>query len=190
MTAIRRLSKDQIQKVILSAIGFVFLLYVYFTFFLGPLSRSRATMEQTMVALQNKLGSSKTEMRRTASLEHEAGAATARYAALQALAPDGAPLAWFPPRIKTFFANEGIDKAAAQLGSSDNPKEPELSGWSRYTWMISLPEADYAALGKAVANLENSEPLLAIDRLTIRTQIEQPQFQQVEIVATNTIQKR
>lgn len=190
MTAIRKLSKDQIQKVILSAIGFVFLLYVYFTFFLGPLSRSRAAMEQTMVALQNKLGSSKTEMRRTASLEHEAGAATTRYAALQALAPDGAPLAWFPPRIKTFFANEGIDKAAAQLATSDIPKEPELSGWSKYTWMISLPEADYAALGKAVANLENSEPLLAIDRLTIRTQIEQPQFQQVEIVATNTIQKR
>jgi hypothetical protein len=56
--------------------------------------------------------------------------------------------------------------------------------------MISLPEADYATLGKAVAHLENSEPLLAIDRLTIRTQIEQPQFQQVEIVASNTIQKR
>jgi hypothetical protein len=139
MTAIRKLSKDQIQKVALSAIGFVFLLYVYFSFFLGPLTRSRATMEQTMVDLQNKLGNSKTEMRRTASLEHEAGTATARYAALQALTPDGAPIAWFPPRIKTFFANEGIDKAVAQLGNSDNPKQPELSGWSKYTWLISLP---------------------------------------------------
>ena len=190
MSALRKLSKDQIQKLALSALGFVFLLYVYFSFFLGPLTRSRATTEQTMADLQDKLGSSKTDLRKTASLEREAGTATARYAALQALTPDGAAIAWFPPRIKTFFANEGIDKAAAQLGNSDNPKEPGLSGWSKYTWLISLPEADYAALGKAVADLENTEPLLAIDRLTIRTQTEQPQFQQVEIVATNTIQKR
>ena len=36
-----RLSKDQIKKLALSAMGFVFLLYVYFTFFLGPLQKIR-----------------------------------------------------------------------------------------------------------------------------------------------------
>ena len=36
-----KLSKDQIKKLSLSAMGFVFLLYVYFTFFLGPLHKIR-----------------------------------------------------------------------------------------------------------------------------------------------------
>jgi len=39
-----RLSKDQIQKVALTGVGFVILLYVYFSFFLGPLNRSRNSM--------------------------------------------------------------------------------------------------------------------------------------------------
>ncbi len=190
MKRMGKLSKDQIQKVALSAIGFVILLYVYFSFFLGPLTRSRATMEKTMADLQSKIHDSKNDLRKTANLEHEAGTATTRYAALQALTPDGAPIAWFPPKIKTFFASDQIDKAVAHLGNTDDPKDPALSGWSNYTWLISLPEADYSALGKAIADLENSEPLLSIDRLTIRAQPEQPQFQQVEIVATNIIKKK
>jgi hypothetical protein len=36
-----KFSSDQIKKLALSAMGFVVLLYVYFTFFLGPLQKSR-----------------------------------------------------------------------------------------------------------------------------------------------------
>ena len=49
-----KLSKDQIQKLALSAIGFIVLLYVYFSFFLGPLNRSRDTMLATITDLQGK----------------------------------------------------------------------------------------------------------------------------------------
>ncbi|MEY2600707.1 MAG: hypothetical protein QOJ36_26, partial [Verrucomicrobiota bacterium] len=42
-----KFSKDQIKKLALSAMGFVFLLYVYFSFFLGPLQKIRsATLTQ------------------------------------------------------------------------------------------------------------------------------------------------
>jgi hypothetical protein len=190
MKALVKLSKDQIQKVFLSLIGFCLLVFVYFTFFLGPLTRSRTVMEQRMADLQGKLGSSKTELRRVTSLERTAGAATSRYKVMQGYTPDGAPIAWFPPRIKSFFADERIDKAAAHLGSNVDPKEPELSGWSKYSWLISLPEADYAALGKAIADLENSEPLLWIERLTIHAQPEQLQYQQVDLVADHIIKKK
>ena len=37
-----KLTKDQIQKISLSILGFIALIYCYFTFFLGPLDRSRA----------------------------------------------------------------------------------------------------------------------------------------------------
>src|ERR1700719_2422494 len=123
-----KLTKDQVQKLSLSAMGLVFLLYVYFTFFLGPLNRSRAAMLVTIQDLQSKLDASKDKMKKAVSLEQQAKTATSRFATLRALNPEGAPIAWFPPRVKTFFANQQIDKAVALLTNSTAFKEAELSG--------------------------------------------------------------
>ena len=160
-----KFSKDQIQKLVLSTMGLIALTYVYFTFFLGPLNKSREGMEATLADLQAKIGSSKSEMTRASNLEGQAGSATSRYAALQEMAPDGAPIAWFPPRIKAFFANQQIDKAIARLGGSTPRKEPELAEWSTFSWLIDIPQADFHTLGRALAELENSEPL-ALDQQT------------------------
>ena len=43
-----KLNKDQIQKIVLSTLGFIGLIYCYFNFFLGPLNRSRETMSKTI----------------------------------------------------------------------------------------------------------------------------------------------
>jgi hypothetical protein len=185
-----KLTKDQVQKLAFSAIGFVFLLYVYFTFFLGPLNRSRAAMLVTIRDLQNKLNASKDEMNKAVSLERQAITATSRFAALKALSPEGAPIAWFPPRLKTFFAQQQIDKAVARLENSTAFKEAELSGWTKYNWLIDLPQADFASVGTAIAELENTEPLLSITRLHIQALASQPQFQHVELAAASIIEKR
>ncbi len=183
-------NKDQIKKVSLSAMGFVFLLYVYFTFFLGPLNRSRDGMLAKMKDKQGNLDSSKAEMSKASTLETQAKTATIRFAALKALNSEGAPIAWFPPRIKIFFANNQIDKALARLENSSVLKEPELAGWMKYNWMIDIPQADYATLGKAIADLENAEPLLAVTKITIHAQPDQAQYQAVSLVASNFIQKK
>jgi len=185
-----KLTQDQIKKVAFSVIGFVVLVYVYFTFFLGPLNKSRQRMLASMHDKQDKLERSKGDLSKMAKLEIEAKSATSHFAAFKALNPGGAPIAWFPPRIKTFFANEQIDKAVARLGNSISPKEPELADWMKYSWLISLPEADYATLGKAIADLENTEPLLVIEKITIHARPDQPGIQQVEIAVTNVIQKK
>ena len=182
--------KEQIKKISLSAMGFVVLVYVYFSFFLGPLNRSRDTMLKAIKDKQTKLDSSKDEMSKATTLEHQAKAATTRFAALKALNAEGAPIAWFPPRIKVFFANEQIDKAVARLENSSVFKEPELASWMKYNWMIEIPQADYSAVGKAIADLENAEPLLSIAKITIRAQADQGEFQTVSFVATNFIQKK
>jgi len=182
--------KDQIQKIALSTVGFVFLLYVYFNFFLGPLNRSRNTMLTAMKEKQSKLDSSKSEMSKAASLEQQAKTATTRFAAFKALNPEGAPIAWFPPRIKVFFANEQVDKAVARLEGSFGFKQAELADWLRYNWVINIPQADYARLGKAIADLENTEPLLSVAKISIHSLQDQPQFQQVDLVASNIIQKK
>src|SRR2546423_12827596 len=125
-----KLSKDQIKKLSLSAMGFVVLLYVYFTFFLGPLQKIRDTTLGQIADRQKKIDSSKSEVAKAATLERQAKDSMARFAALKALTPDGAPIAWFPPRMKTFFASERIDRAVARLESTSTFKQNELATWT------------------------------------------------------------
>ncbi len=183
----KKLSKDQIQKIILSALGFIALIYCYFTFFLGPLNKSRASMTQSTADLQAKTASSKSEMKKTANLELQAKEATSRYEALKATTAAGAPIAWFPPKMRNFFAARGIDKTGVRLEASGAYKQPELSDWIHDTWAIELPLSDYETFGKAMAELENSEPLLAVQRIVIRTVPEEPQFQQVMLTAQTAL---
>jgi hypothetical protein len=185
-----KLSKDHLKKLMLSSMGFVGLVYVYFSFFLGPLNSSRDASLAQINELQDKVANSKNEMTKTAKLEKQAEAATSRFAALKALSPEGAPIAWFPPRVKAFFASQQIDKATARLESSAGYKETDLANWMRYNWIIELPQADFSTLGKAVAALENSEPLLSITRINIRALPDDPQSQQVMLTASTAMVKR
>lgn len=185
-----KLSKDQIKKLALSGMGFVFLLYVYFTFFLGPLHKIRDAALAEIDQTQKKIDGSKSEMAKAANLERQAKESTARFAALKAMIPDGAPIAWFPPRMKTLFANQRIDKAVARLESNTNFKQGELTNWTKYNWLIELPQADFAALGRSIADLENKEPLLSITKLSIHAVPTEAQFQQIGIAATTVIEKR
>jgi hypothetical protein len=185
-----KLSKDQFQKLFLSAVGFFVLVYVYFSFFLGPLNSSRDSTLAQIEDFQGKVGNSKNELTKTAKLEKQAETATRRFAALKALSPEGAPIAWFPPRIKTFFANQEIDKASARLESNSAYKEADLANWTRYGWLIELPQTDFSTLGRAVAALENGEPLLSITHINIKALSEDPQFQQVTLTASTAMVKR
>ncbi len=185
-----KLSKDEIQKMVLSALGFVGLLYVYFSFFLGPLSKSRTASEARIADLQTKITSSRTELLKTSNLEQQATEATSRFEAFKALSPEGAPIAWFPPRMKLFFTNQQIEKSTARLEGNGAFKQPELADWQRYTWQIELPQTDFATAGKAIAQLENSEPLLNVSRISIKADANDPQFQQVNLTAATTVLKR
>jgi hypothetical protein len=163
------LNKEQTKKLVLGVFCLIGLLYVYFTFFIGPLHRSEESTKAKIEELQGKTASSKGDIAKAAKLEENARAATDHYGALRALSPEGAPIAWFPPRIKTFFAEQHIDKATARLDSTTACKEKELAAWSRSTWSIDLPQADFITLGKAIAKLENLEPFLSIKKLNIRS---------------------
>jgi hypothetical protein len=58
------------------------------------------------------------------------------------------------------------------------------------SWMLDLPQTDFTTLGRAVAELENTEPLLSIHHLNIHSVPDDPQFQQVSLSATTAILKR
>jgi hypothetical protein len=186
----KKLNKDQIQKICLSVLGFIALIYVYLHFFLGPLNKSRAAMTKNIADVQAKTISSKAEMKKTANLEIQAKEATGRYEALKATTADGAPIAWFPPKMRTFFGTQGIDKVTARLESSADFKQPELSDWIKDMWAIELPQSEYGTLGEAFANLENTEPLLAIQHLVIHAVPDEPQYQQVSFLAQTALFKK
>lgn len=186
----QKFSKDQIQKICLSVIGFFALLYVYFNFFLAPLTKSRTGMQHQIEELRAKIDASQTEIPKAANLEHQAASATQRYAALQALTPEGAPIAWFPPRMKVFFANQQIEKSSVKLDSSSVFAQKELADWTHYLWQLDLPQTDFATAGKAIAQLENTEPLMSVRRISMRASTENPEFQQVSLTADSAILKR
>jgi hypothetical protein len=183
-------NKEQVKKMLLGGLGLIALLYVYFSFFLGPLNNSRNTVQAKINDLQTKISTSKTEISRAAKLEDTAHAATVRYDALRALSPDGAPIAWFPPRVKTFFASQQIDKGATRLETNSPFKEKELADWSRYLWIIDLPQADFENLGNALAQLENTNPLLSIKKLRIHAAADDPEMQKVVLTAATIIYKK
>ena len=185
-----KLSKDQIQKLGLSSVGFIVLLYVYFSFFLGPLNKGRETAERTTKDLRSKLASSKAETAKAASLEKQAAAASARFAAMKELSPEGAPIAWFPPRMKLFFADHNIEKAAVRADSHSPYKETEMAEWSKYVWQIDLPQTDFVTVGRALADLENTQPLLSMPRISIKAVADNPQFQQASLTAHTAILNR
>ncbi len=60
----------------------------------------------------------------------------------------------------------------------------------KYSWIIDLPQADYGTLGRAIAELENTAPLLSITKLSIHTLPEQPQFQRVDLAAVSILEKK
>src|SRR5205823_10647182 len=94
----------------LGGFGLIGLLYVYFTFFLGPLNNSRNSIQRNINELEQKIATSKAEISKATKLEESAHTATVRYDALRALSPDGALIAWFPPRLKTLFGGQQVDK--------------------------------------------------------------------------------
>ena len=185
-----KLNKDQIQKIALSIVGFIALVYVYLNFFLAPLAKSRVNMQKTIADLNAKIEASKTQIPKASNLEKQASSATARYAAFQALSPEGAPIAWFPPRMKLFFANQQIDKATVKLEGSSAFTQKELANWTRHSWQIDLPQTEFVTAGKAIAQLENTEPLLNITRFSMRAGTDNPQHQQVSLTASTAILKR
>jgi hypothetical protein len=180
-------NKEQSKKLLLGALGLIALLYVYFSFFLGPLNKSRDAVRAKVDDLQTKISTSKTEISKAAKLEETAHSANVRYDALRALCPDGAPIAWFPPRMKTFLTTHQIDKGTTRLETTNAFKEKELSGWSRYLWIVDLPQTDFETLGNAIAQLENTNPLLSIKKLRIYAPAEDPEMQKAVFTASTII---
>jgi hypothetical protein len=176
-----RLSKDEIKKCILSLLGLIVLLYCYSAFLLRPLNQARARMITAMADREKNLAEGKKTLQEAAHLEETAGNSVERSTTLDDLTPAGAPVAWFPPLMKSFFAADQIEIGHVRLLDTTALKQSELATYSKMDWIIDIPHADFLLLGLSIARLENERVLFSITGIQIHAVQDRPEFQSVTL---------
>ncbi len=182
-----KLGKEEIQKIVLGAMLLIGVIYAYFTFLLGPLIDGQAASRKSIGSLNPEIAQAKAQIAKTKELEKSAPAAQLKNRQIEAMIPEGAPVAWFPTRMADFFKKQGFDKAFTRM-SSEVP-DKDLPGFRRLTWSVDLPKVEFMNFASAVASLENEEPLLEISNLQIDASREEVETQHALLTVNNLIKQ-
>lgn len=182
-----KLGKEEVQKIGLSAVMLVALLYCYFSMLLGPLSTQEAAANATIADLKKKIDPAEASVKEAEALEKKSPDAVATLDQVRSLIPDGAPVAWFPERINNFFKRQGIDKTAAHVGSELGDKD--LTGFKKLGWSIDVPAVEVVPLAIAIAALENEQQMIEVTSIQIDTLKDDVQFQRAVIVLSTIVKQ-
>jgi len=174
-----KFNKDEIQKIVLLALVLVGFLYVYFDIMIGGITADEAKKSGVIAELTPKIADARKQIKRTADLEEQAASVSETLEEIKGMIPEGAPIAWFPPKIADYFKRQGIEKVTTSLNGELG--DPELEGFRKLTWTIAVPKVDYNKLGIAIAGLENEIPLLEIIKVQIAPNNEDPVSQTVAL---------
>jgi type II secretory pathway component PulM len=182
-----KLGKDEIQKMILGALLALGIVYGYFTLLLWPLQARQVATQKSIEALQPEISKAKAEVIKVKAVEEVAPKARATVAQVDAMIPEGSPVAWFPPRLADFFKWRGVDRATTRMNSES--AEKELPGFRRLSWGVDLPKVEFIAFAAALAQLENEEPLLEITSIQIEAGQEEITAQRAMLTVSNLVKQ-
>lgn len=182
-----KLSKDQIQKIALGGMLFVGVTYSYFEFLLGPLSAGREQAKREGAELTPKIAAAHAQIEKTKGIEAKAPEFQLLIDQVNAMIPQGSPIAWVPTELSELFKREGIAKSTARM--SGEPAEKELTGFGKYAWAVELPSVEFITFAKALAVLENEQPLMEIQNMEIDAGRSDVQFQHVSINLHNIVRQ-
>jgi hypothetical protein len=182
-----KLGKEEIQKLALGLLLFFGLIYSYFDLLLGPLSKKQDAIRQSTAALGPEITKAKAQIAKTRQLEANAEAVQLTVRQVDAMIPEGSPVAWFPPRMAEFFKKQGIDKTLTRMNGEVPDKE--LPGFRKLAWGIDLPKVDFVPFAEAIAILENEEPLFEIASLQIDASREDVESQHALITLNNIVKQ-
>lgn len=183
----KKLSKDDIQKMVLSGLMLLGLIYCYFTFLVGPLSFQQTRNTVMIEALDKQIADAKTKVLRTHNLAQNAKAAAELISQVNEQIPDGSPIAWFPPRMRAFFERHNIKDVLIRTGTTGKPADPALAAYSNVDWTIEVPQVPYGVLGNALSGLENEEMLLEIFHFQLSNLGDNLENQRLSISATTLL---
>lgn len=182
-----KLSKEQKQKVILGGMLVVGVIYGFIEFLIGPVQKSRESAIKSVALLQPKIDAAKAQIAKTKALEAKLPEASKFDAQVKAMIPEGSPVAWFPPRVADYFKPHSIDKVSVR--SNGDPIDKELTGYRRHNWGVEIPRAEFIALGTAIAEMENGEPLLEIQQLDIEANRDDVQAQRANLTINTLVRQ-
>ena len=183
----KNLQKEEIQKLVLGSLMFLGVIYGYFDTLLFPLQKRQVNTATSINALDPEIDKARSALKRATAVEADAPQARANVAQIDALIPEGAPVAWFPVLISEFFKQAGFDKTVTRMNNEF--VEKDLPGYRRVSWGIDVPRVDCLGFANAVAGLENAEPLIEIQALTIESMRDDPEGQHV-FLTVNSIVKQ
>jgi len=160
-----KLNKDQIQKITLGALMFCGVIYAYFEFLLGPQSAGREHALKAAAELDPQIAAARGQIAKTKGLEEKAPEAQRLLDQVKAMIPEGSPIAWLPTKVGDLFKREGVEKATPRM-LNETP-EKDLTGYSKISWAVDIPRAEFLSFAKAVAALENEEPLMEVQSFEV-----------------------
>jgi hypothetical protein len=183
-----KFGKEEIQKTVLGVLLAVGIIYGYFAWLLFPLRERHTNTQKSIAALDPETARAKSQLARDADVRKQAPIAQDTLAQIDRMIPEGAPVAWFPTRIGDFFRNRGIDKVTTRL--TVETAHPSLAGYRRIIWSVELPKVDCVSFAAAVAALENAEPLVSIENISIEAQHDEPDTQRVLLTLNNIVKQQ
>ena len=134
-----KLSKDQIQKIFLSGLLMVGLIYCYFTFLITPLGKSETNAAARIEALNGELSKARSAVLRSRTVEEQARTAGETMAQASDMIPEGAPIAWFPPRMTAFFTRHNLKNVVNRNGGIGPAADPGLKDFRNGDWDARTP---------------------------------------------------
>lgn len=179
--------KEEIQKIFLGGLLLLGVVYSYFDMLLFPLQKRMAATRKSIEALEPEMRNADAQIKRTEELKRTAAEKTAVLTQVNAMIPEGSPVAWFPPKVADFFKRQGIEKVTSKY-HSESP-EKELTGYRRLAWGIDLQKIDFAQFGTALCALENEEPLLEVTSLQLDTIREDVENQRATLTVQNIVKQ-
>lgn len=182
-----KLAKEEVQKLVLGGLLVAGVVYSYFNLLLFPLKKAQRAAEKSTVALGPEIQNAKAQIKKTHDLELTVPEKTIVARQVDAMIPEGSPVAWFPTKVGDFFKRQGIEKATTKINSE--VPEKDLAGFRRLSWGIDFPKVVYNQFGSAIAALENEEPLLEIRTMQIDASRDDAESQRSTITVQNLVKQ-
>lgn len=182
-----KLGKDEIQKIFLGGLMLIGLLYCYFAMLLTPLGTSKAADEKKALEIRGKIAAAKKELKQAQDVEASAPQHALLMKQINALIPEGSPVAWFPVRVTELFRQYGLDRTTTRV--TQEAPEKDLVGYKRLTWGVEITKADFTPMAEAVASFENNELLAEISGVQIETTLDSLGTQRVLLTVNNIVKQ-
>ena len=160
-----KLTKDQIQKIVLGGMMFCGVIYAYFEFLLGPQTAGRERALKAAAALEPQITAARGQIAKTKAIEEKGPEAQHLLDQVQSMIPEGSPIAWLPTKVADLFKREGVEKATPRI--LNEAPEKELIGFSKITWAVDVPRVGFMTFAAALSALENEEPLMEVQSIEI-----------------------